>query len=28
VVRQGRMDHAKCVAFWGREVDACNELPQ
>jgi hypothetical protein len=27
VVRQGRMDHAKCVAFWGREVDACNELP-
>jgi hypothetical protein len=28
VVRQGRMDHAKCVAFWGHEVDACNELPQ
>jgi mono/diheme cytochrome c family protein len=28
VIRQGRMDHAKCVAFWGREVDACNELPK
>ena len=26
VVRQGRMDRAKCVAFWGREADACNEL--
>jgi hypothetical protein len=28
VIRQGRMDHARCVAFWGREVDACNELPK
>ena len=26
VVRQGKMDRAKCVAFWGREADACNEL--
>jgi len=28
VVRKGRMDRAKCVEFWGREVDACNELPK
>jgi len=28
IVRQGKMDRAKCVAFWGKEVDACNELPQ
>ena len=28
VVRQGAMDRAKCVAFWGKEVDACNEVPQ
>jgi mono/diheme cytochrome c family protein len=28
VIRQGAMDHAKCVAFWGKEVDACNELPK
>ena len=28
VVRQGKMDRAKCVAFWGKEVDACNEVPQ
>jgi hypothetical protein len=27
VVRQGPMDRAKCVAFWGKEVDACGELP-
>jgi len=26
IVRQGKMDRAKCVAFWGKEVDACNEL--
>src|SRR5262245_33812585 len=25
VVNKGRMDHAKCVEFWGSEVDACNE---
>ena len=25
VVRKGKMDRAKCVEFWGREVDACNE---
>ncbi len=28
VVRKGKMDHAKCVVFWGKEVDACNELPK
>jgi Cytochrome C oxidase, cbb3-type, subunit III len=28
VIRQGPMDHAKCVAFWGKEVDACNDLPK
>jgi mono/diheme cytochrome c family protein len=26
VVGQGPMDHAKCVAFWGREEDVCKEL--
>jgi len=28
VIRQGPMDRAKCVAFWGKEVDACNDLPK
>ena len=28
VVRKGPMDRAKCVAFWGHEVDACNEFPK
>ena len=27
VVRKGKMDRAKCVEFWGREVDACDKLP-
>jgi Cytochrome C oxidase, cbb3-type, subunit III len=27
VVRKGKMDRAGCVDFWGKEVDACNELP-
>ena len=26
VVRKGAMDRAKCVEFWGHEVDACNEF--
>jgi mono/diheme cytochrome c family protein len=26
VVRQGPMDHDKCVAFWGSDVDACNAV--
>ncbi len=28
VVKQGPMDHAKCVEFWGSEVEACNEYPK
>jgi mono/diheme cytochrome c family protein len=26
VVRQGPMDHAKCIEFWGSEVEACGEF--
>jgi mono/diheme cytochrome c family protein len=26
VVGQGEMDRAKCVDFWGEEVDVCSEL--
>jgi mono/diheme cytochrome c family protein len=26
VVNKGPLDHAKCVEFWGSEVDACNEF--
>jgi len=28
VVGKGAMDHAKCVEFWGSEVDACKEFPK
>ena len=28
VVKQGAMDHAKCIEFWGSEVEACNEFPK
>ena len=28
VVKQGPMDHAKCIEFWGSEVEACNEYPK
>jgi hypothetical protein len=28
VIGQGPMDHAKCIAFWGSEVDACAEYPK
>lgn len=28
VVKQGPMDHTKCIEFWGSEVDACNEFPK
>ncbi len=28
VVKQGQMDHAKCIEFWGSEVEACNEYPK
>ena len=27
VVGQGPMDRAKCIDFWGEEVDVCNDLP-
>jgi mono/diheme cytochrome c family protein len=26
IVGKGPMDHAKCVAFWDRETEACNEF--
>jgi hypothetical protein len=26
VVNKGPMDHAKCVEFWGSDVDACTEF--
>jgi hypothetical protein len=28
VVGQGPMNRAKCVEYWGSEVDVCKELPQ
>ncbi len=28
VVKQGPMDHAKCIEFWGSEVEACEEFPR
>ena len=28
VVGQGPMDRAKCIDFWGEDVDVCSELPQ
>ncbi|HUI79133.1 MAG TPA: cytochrome c [Bryobacteraceae bacterium] len=28
VVGKGPMDHARCVAFWGSETDACKEFPK
>ena len=28
VVGKGPMDHAKCIEFWGSEVDACREFPK
>jgi hypothetical protein len=27
VIGQGSMDHAKCIAYWGSEVEACAEFP-
>jgi hypothetical protein len=26
VVKQGPMDHAKCIEFWGSEVEVCDEF--
>lgn len=28
IVGQGPMNHAKCIEFWGSEVDACSEFPK
>ena len=28
VVKQGPMDHAKCIEFWGSEIEACDEFPK
>jgi mono/diheme cytochrome c family protein len=28
VVGKGPMDHAKCVEFWGSDVDACSDFPK
>jgi len=28
VVKQGPMDHAKCVEFWGSDVETCQEFPK
>jgi mono/diheme cytochrome c family protein len=28
VIGKGPMDHAKCIAFWGSETEACNEFPK
>ena len=28
VVGQRPMDHARCIAFWGKDVDACGEFPK
>jgi mono/diheme cytochrome c family protein len=28
VIGKGAMDHAKCIEYWGSEVEACNEFPK
>ncbi len=28
IVGKGPMDHAKCVEFWGSDVEACREFPK
>jgi hypothetical protein len=28
VIGKGPMNHARCIEFWGSEVDACNEFPK
>jgi hypothetical protein len=28
VIGKGPMDHAKCLEYWGADVDACNEFPK
>jgi mono/diheme cytochrome c family protein len=28
VIGKGPMDHAKCIEYWGADVEACNEFPK
>jgi hypothetical protein len=28
IVGKGPMDHAKCVDYWGSDVDSCREFPK
>jgi Cytochrome C oxidase, cbb3-type, subunit III len=28
IVGKGPMDHAKCVEFWGSDIDLCRDLPK
>jgi mono/diheme cytochrome c family protein len=28
VVGKGPMDHAKCIEYWGSEIEACSEFPR
>jgi hypothetical protein len=28
IIGQGPMDHAKCVEFWGNDIEACNDFPK
>jgi mono/diheme cytochrome c family protein len=28
VIGKGPMDHAKCIEYWGSDVEACKEFPQ
>jgi hypothetical protein len=28
VIGKGPMDRAKCIEYWGEEVDACKEFPK
>src|SRR5262245_41992746 len=28
IVGKGPMDHAKCIDYWGSDVEACNEFPK
>jgi hypothetical protein len=28
IIGQGPMSHAKCIEFWGSEVETCSEFPK
>jgi hypothetical protein len=28
VIGKGPMDHAKCIEYWGSDVDVCSEFPK